>query len=114
MRSFGPCAMCFLIMLSFAAPAVAQEAEEHVHVSRGSEEGLGRAHMEISCSPAVAAKFDRALAFVRGRDGCVGIGAKGTCGGKNVSAREALSQRGRRSVQGCWRGTESRAGRRLP
>lgn len=32
--------------------------------SFASEEGLGHAHMEISCSPAVAAKFDRALALL--------------------------------------------------
>ncbi|MFY9552808.1 MAG: hypothetical protein WAU32_16805 [Thermoanaerobaculia bacterium] len=29
-----------------------------------SEEGLGRAHMDTSCAPAVAAKFDRALALL--------------------------------------------------
>ena len=29
-----------------------------------AEEGLGRAHMDTSCSPAVAAKFDRALALL--------------------------------------------------
>jgi len=58
-------AICFLIiMLAFGAPGIAQEAEEHVHASPGSEEGLGRAHMEISCSPAAAAKFDRALALL--------------------------------------------------
>jgi hypothetical protein len=51
-------------MLSFGAPGIAQEAEEHVHASLGSEEGLGHAHTEISCSPAVAAKFDRALALL--------------------------------------------------
>src|SRR5438128_7918531 len=64
MRSFRRFAICFLIMLSFGAPGIAQEAEEHVHASPGPEEGLGRAHMEISCSPAVAAKFDRALALL--------------------------------------------------
>ena len=64
MGSFCRFAICFLIMLSGGAPGIAQEAEEHVHASPGSEEGLGRAHMEISCSPAVAAKFDRALALL--------------------------------------------------
>ena len=64
MRSFHRSAICFLIMLSFGAPGIAQEAEEHVHASPGSEEGLGRVHMEISCSPAVAAKFDGALALL--------------------------------------------------
>src|ERR1700756_5363456 len=64
MRSYRRFAMCFLIMLSFGALGIAQEAEEHVHASPGSEEGLGRAHMDTSCSPAVAAKFDRALALL--------------------------------------------------
>jgi tetratricopeptide (TPR) repeat protein len=64
MGSFRRFAICFLIMLSFGAAGIAQEAEEHVHASPGSDEGLGRAHMEISCSPAVAAKFDRALALL--------------------------------------------------
>src|SRR5437879_13759270 len=64
MRSSRRLAICFLIMLSFSAPGIAQEAEEHVHASPGSEEGLGRAHMEIPCSPAAAAKFDRALALL--------------------------------------------------
>ena len=156
MGSFLRFAICFLIMLSFGAPGIAQEAEEHVHASPGSEEGLGHAHMEISCSPAVAEKFDRALALLhnfwyrRALEGfqqvsnvdpeCAiaswgaamtynhpfwdapssadetaawRLGAKGTCGEENVSAREALSQRGRRSVQRCWRRTESRASRQL-
>ena len=64
MGSFRRFAICFFLMFSFGAPGIAQEAEEHVHGSPGSEEGLGRAHMEISCSPAVAAKFDRALALL--------------------------------------------------
>jgi hypothetical protein len=65
MRSFRRFAICFLIiMLSFGAPGITQEAEEHAHGSPGSEEGLGRVHMQISCSPAVAAKFDRALALL--------------------------------------------------
>jgi len=63
MRSFGPFAMCFLIIFSFGAPGIAQEAEEHVHASTVSEEGLGRAHMDISCT-SVAAKFDHALALL--------------------------------------------------
>src|SRR5258706_6086464 len=64
MRCFGTFAICLLIMFSFGAPGIAQEAEEHVHAVPGSEEGLGRARMEISCAPAVAAKFDRALALL--------------------------------------------------
>src|SRR5258705_324825 len=63
-RSFRRFAIYLLIMLSFGAPGLAQEVGEHVHASPGSEEGLGLAHMEISCSPAVAAKFERALALL--------------------------------------------------
>jgi tetratricopeptide (TPR) repeat protein len=48
----------------FVAPGLAQQAEEHTHSSAVSGAGLGRAHMDISCSPSVAAKFDRALALL--------------------------------------------------
>jgi len=34
------------------------------HPGSGSDEGFGRVHMDISCSPAVAADFDRALALL--------------------------------------------------
>src|SRR3977135_1561714 len=64
MRSLRCFATCLFIVSSLSAPGVAQEAEEHGHSHLGSEEGLGRAHMEISCSPAVAAKFDRAFALL--------------------------------------------------
>ena len=64
MRSFAHFAICCLVVLSLGATGIAQEAEEHVHASPGSEEGLGHAHMDFSCSPAVAAKFDRALALL--------------------------------------------------
>ena len=63
MRSFAQFAVCCFVVLSFGATSVAQEAE-HVHGSQEAEEGLGRVHMDISCSPAVAAKFDRALALL--------------------------------------------------
>ena len=153
MRSLRCFATCLLIVFSLSAPGVAQEAEEHGHSDSVSEEGLGRAHMEISCSPAVAVKFDRAYTLLhnfwygRALEGfqqvsnvdpeCAiaywgaamtynhpfwdapssadetaawGLVQKGACDEKNVSAREALSQRGRGSVQRCWRRTESRAG----
>jgi tetratricopeptide (TPR) repeat protein len=64
MRSFAHFAICCLVVWSFGATSIAQEAEQHVHAFPGSEEGLGRAHMDTSCSPAVAAKFDRALALL--------------------------------------------------
>ena len=62
-------------MFFFVAPGLAQQAEEHTHSSAVSGAGLGRAHMDISCSPSVAAKFDRALAllhnfwYARAQDG---------------------------------------------
>jgi hypothetical protein len=64
MRPFRRFAICFLITLSFGAPGIAQEAEEHMHASAASEEGLGHVHMDTSCAPPVAAKFDRALALL--------------------------------------------------
>jgi tetratricopeptide (TPR) repeat protein len=64
MRSLAPFATCLLIVFSLSALGVAQEAEEHGHSHSGSEEGLGRVHMDISCAPAVSAKFDRALALL--------------------------------------------------
>ncbi|MGB4783076.1 MAG: hypothetical protein WAQ77_00045 [Candidatus Acidiferrum sp.] len=64
MRSLGCFATCLLIVFSLSAPGVAQEAEEHGHSHSGSEEGLGRVHMDISCASAVGAKFDRALALL--------------------------------------------------
>ena len=38
--------------------------EGHEGSSASSEEGLGRAHMDTSCAPAVSADFDRALALL--------------------------------------------------
>jgi tetratricopeptide (TPR) repeat protein len=64
MRFLAVSAVFLLVVFLFAAPGVAQEAEEHTHLSATSGEGLGRVHMEISCSPAVVAKFDRALALL--------------------------------------------------
>jgi len=64
MRSIASFATCCFVVLCFAATGIAQDPEEHVHASPVPEEGLGRAHVDISCSPAVAAKFDRALALL--------------------------------------------------
>jgi Tfp pilus assembly protein PilF len=52
------------IVFFFVAPGLAQQAEEHTHSSALPGEGLGHAHMDISCSAAVAPKFDRALALL--------------------------------------------------
>ena len=57
-----PLTLALLIATALAAAALAQH-EVHQHFS-GREEGLGNAHMEISCSPAVVADFDRALALL--------------------------------------------------
>ena len=75
MQPFRRFAIGVLILLCSSAAGTAQEADEHAHAATGSEEGLGHAHMEISCSPAVAARFDRALAllhnfwYTRAREG---------------------------------------------
>ncbi|MCL2384351.1 MAG: hypothetical protein FWC84_00750 [Alphaproteobacteria bacterium] len=55
----------FLLIAIAALVAVvfAQDRKlEHLH--SGPEEGLGRAHMDNSCSPTVSAEFDRALALL--------------------------------------------------
>ena len=64
MRPLPHVAMCCFVVMRFGASGIAQQAEEHVHASVSSEEGLGHAHMDISCAPAVGAKFDRALALL--------------------------------------------------
>jgi tetratricopeptide (TPR) repeat protein len=59
----------FILLLSLintvllSASVLAQHSEQE-HPHPGPEEGLGRAHMETSCSPAVAPEFDRALALL--------------------------------------------------
>ena len=52
-----------LVATAFAAVVFAQH-EEHQYSYSGPEEGLGRAHMDTSCSTAVAGEFDRALALL--------------------------------------------------
>ena len=44
--------------------AMQAQHEDHQQADSGPEEGLGRAHMDTSCSIAVAARFDRALALL--------------------------------------------------
>src|SRR5215471_12037389 len=57
-----------LILAIFVAavlPAILlSQHESHQPRSAISDEGLGRAHMETSCSPAVSVDFDRALALL--------------------------------------------------
>ena len=53
------------IFVAAALPAILlSQHESHEPRSGISEEGLGRAHMETSCSPAVSVDFDRALALL--------------------------------------------------
>src|SRR5215472_12102985 len=53
------------IFLGVALPvALLTQHEGHEPPSSGLEEGLGRAHMQTSCSPAVSVDFDRALALL--------------------------------------------------
>lgn len=62
MRSFLRLStLCFAVFYVGASLPAQHSPELH---SAAPEEGLGHAHMEISCSPAVAAKFDRALALL--------------------------------------------------
>jgi tetratricopeptide (TPR) repeat protein len=64
MKCFAQSVLCCLVLLYSAARGMAQDTEEHMHHFPGSEEGLGRAHMEISCSPLASARFDRGLAML--------------------------------------------------
>ena len=53
------------LFVTAALPVVMFAQHEGHEPSRSaSEEGLGRVHMETSCSPAVGAEFDRALALL--------------------------------------------------
>jgi tetratricopeptide (TPR) repeat protein len=56
----------FLLLAPTLLLAVTILAQDnHVqHSGAGSDEGFGRVHMDISCSPAVAADFNRALALL--------------------------------------------------
>jgi tetratricopeptide (TPR) repeat protein len=52
-----------LIATAFAAVVLGQH-DDHQHSYSGPDEGLGRVHMDTSCSAAVAAQFDSALALL--------------------------------------------------
>ena len=53
-----------LLATGAAAAVVLAQDNKREHSYLGPEEGLGRAHMEISCSPQVAAEFHWALALL--------------------------------------------------
>ena len=53
-----------LFVTALAAVMLAQH-DDHQHSYSGPKEGLGRVHMDASCSAAVAAQFDSALALLQ-------------------------------------------------
>src|SRR4029077_8498376 len=53
-----------LLATSDLAVAILPQNKPLQHPYSESDEGFGRVHMDISCSPAVAAEFDRALALL--------------------------------------------------
>src|SRR6516164_4653058 len=62
-RSMKP--LTFAILLAAALPfTLLTQHEGHELPLAGSEEGLGRAHMQTSCASAVSVDFDRALALL--------------------------------------------------
>jgi hypothetical protein len=55
----------FLLLATGLLAVTILAQDNHLqHPDSGSDEGFGRVHMDISCSPAVAADFDRALALL--------------------------------------------------
>jgi hypothetical protein len=53
-----------LLVTSALAVAILPQDKPLQHPYSESDEGFGRVHMDISCAPAVAAEFDRALALL--------------------------------------------------
>jgi hypothetical protein len=53
-----------LFLFFFASAGVTQGTQEHSHSDAMAGEEVGHVHMDTSCSPAVAADFDRALALL--------------------------------------------------
>jgi hypothetical protein len=64
MSFLAPSALISLIVFLLVVPGFARQVEEHAHSNAVSDEGLGRAHMDISCSPAAGRQFDRSLALL--------------------------------------------------
>src|SRR5262249_61891926 len=56
-------AVLTLILAATTATTLAQH-EDHQPANSGPEEGLGRAHMDISCAAAAAQEFDKGLALL--------------------------------------------------
>jgi tetratricopeptide (TPR) repeat protein len=55
---------CLVFCVATALPVRIAAQHDGQHAGPASDEGLGRVHMDISCSQAVAADFDRALALL--------------------------------------------------
>src|ERR1700756_1876963 len=53
-----------LLAASLLAVTILAQDIHLQHSDSGPDEGFGRVHMDISCSPAVATDFDRALALL--------------------------------------------------
>jgi len=53
-----------LAITAFSCATAHTQAPSDDHSSVGSEEGLGRAHMETSCASTASAEFDRSLALL--------------------------------------------------
>ena len=53
-----------LLTTGLLALTILAQDSHLLHSDSGPDEGFGRVHMDISCSPAVAAEFDRALALL--------------------------------------------------
>ena len=64
MRFHASPAMFLVVLFFFASAGVTQGTQEHSHSDAMAGEEVGHVHMDTSCSPAVAADFDRALALL--------------------------------------------------
>src|SRR5262249_50767443 len=51
------------LVVTFTTAILARQ-QDHQHPAPDSEEGLGRVHMDISCSEAAGVEFDKALALL--------------------------------------------------
>ena len=64
MRFLASSAIFLLVLFFLASAGVTQGIQEHSHSDSMAGEEVGHVHMDTSCSPAVAAYFDRALALL--------------------------------------------------
>jgi hypothetical protein len=64
MRFLAPSAIFLLVLFFLASAGVTQGTQEHSRSDAMAGEEVGHVHMDTTCSPAVAADFDRALALL--------------------------------------------------